>query len=314
VPPDIRDDVVDFVREWTEKTEIPLVVLLRHIGIAKSKYYDWRQRYGQVNEHNAWVPRDHWLLATERDAMIRYYYEHPLDGCRRLAFMMLDEDVAAASPSTVYRVLLHAGVLAKHVHKPSKKGTGFEQPLKPHEHWHVDVAYLNIGGTFFYLCSVLDGYSRYLVHYELRECMKEADVELIIQRAKEMFPGVTPRIISDNGPQFIAKDFKEFIRLAGMTHVRTSPFYPQSNGKIERWHHSLKSEAVRLAGIRDYAHAQQVLAAYIGYYNNTRLNSAIGYIAPADKLAGREKEIFAERDRKLEEARARRAKARQEAA
>jgi transposase InsO family protein len=144
--------------------------------------------------------------------------------------------------------------------------------------------------------------------------MKEADVELIIQRAKEMFPGVTPRIISDNGPQFIAKDFKEFIRLAGMTHVRTSPFYPQSNGKIERWHHSLKSEAVRLAGIRDYAHAQQVLAAYIGYYNNTRLNSAIGYIAPADKLAGREKEIFAERDRKLEEARARRAKARQEAA
>ena len=118
----------------------------------------------------------------------------------------------------------------------------------------------------------------------------------------------------NNGPQFVAKDFKEFIRLAGMTHVRTSPFHPQSNGKLERWHHSLKSEAVRLRSLSGRDQAERVIAEYIRYYNEERLNSAIGYIAPADKLAGREQLIFAERDRKLEEARKRRARARQSAA
>src|SRR5438309_12103016 len=75
--------------------------------------------------------------------------------------------------------------------------------------------------------------------------MKEAEIEMILERAKEKYPEAKPRIISDNGPQFIARDFKEFIRISGLTHVRTSPFYPQSNGKIERWHKSLKQECIR---------------------------------------------------------------------
>src|SRR5208337_4195910 len=124
--------------------------------------------------------------------------------------------------------------------KPSKRGQGFEQPLRPHEHWHIDVSYLNICGTFFFLCSILDGYSRFIIHWEIREHMKEGEVETIIQRAREQFPGERPRIISDNGPQFVAQDFKEFIRICGMTHVRTSPYYPQSNGKKERWYKTLK--------------------------------------------------------------------------
>jgi len=103
--------------------------------------------------------------------------------------------------------------------------------------------YINISGTFYYLCSILDGCSRYIVNWDLRESMTEAEIEIILERAKELHPEARPRIISDNGPQFIAKDFKEFIRVSGMTHVRTSPYYPQSNGKIERWHKSLKESA-----------------------------------------------------------------------
>lgn len=314
MPSDIRDQIVDFVRKWSAKTGIAVGFFIKNIGISRSKFHQWRDRYGRVNEHNSWIPRDHWLLAHERAAIVQYFEEHPLDGYRRLAFMMLDADVVAASPSTVYRVLSAEGLLGNRFSKPSRKGTGFVQPLAVHEHWHVDVSYINIGGTFYYLCSVLDGASRFIVHYELRESMKEPEVELILQRARERFPDAKPRIISDNGPQFVAKDFKEFIRLAGMTHVRTSPYYPQSNGKIERWHQSIKVEGIRLADIRDYAHACKVINAYIDYYNNTRLNSAIGYVAPADKLAGREKQIFEQRDRKLELARAQRALARQEAA
>jgi len=228
--------------------------------------------------------------------------------------MMLDDDVVAVSPSSVYRVLKQAGRLDRKWRKPSKKGTGFVQPLAAHDHWHVDVSYVNLGGTFYYLCSVLDGYSRFIVHWELRESMTERDVETIVQRAKEKFPEAKPRIISDNGPQFIAKDFKEFIRLSGMTHVRTSPYYPQSNGKLERWHKSLKVECVRPACPADADEARRLIASYVTHYNEVRLHSALGYVTPADKLAGLEPAIFAERDRKLEAARAQRADARQKVA
>src|ERR1700730_7141389 len=144
---------------------------------------------------------------------------------------MLDADIVAVSPTSVWRLLSQAGLLLKWNGKPSKKGTGFEQPLAAHEHWHIDVSYINISGTFYYLCSILDGCSRYIVNWDLRVSMTEADIEVILERAKELHPEARPRIISDNGPQFIAKDFKEFIRISGMTHVRTSPYYPQSNGK-----------------------------------------------------------------------------------
>jgi hypothetical protein len=136
--------------------------------------------------------------------------------------------------------------------------------------------------------------------------MKEREVEVIVQRAREKFPGENPRIISDNGPQFIAKDFKEFIRLCGMTHVRTSPYYPQSNGKKERWYQTLKRECLRRDTPLSLEDARRVVAVYVEHYNQVRLHSALGYVTPADKLAGREKEIFATRDRKLEEARGRR--------
>jgi putative transposase len=133
--------------------------------------------------------------------------------------------------------------------------------------------------------------------------MREADIEVILERAKKKYPEAKPRIISDNGPQFIARDFKEFIRISGMTHVRTSPYYPQSNGKIERWHRSLKSECIRQGIPLSLDDAQRLVQAYVEHYNNVRLNSAIGYITPKDMLAGYQQEIQAERDRKLEAAR-----------
>ena len=219
------------MRYWGTRVGVAATQLLTWLGIPSSKYYDWCLRYGQPNAHNAQVPRGSWLLATERQAILDFQNEHPDEGYRRLCFMMLDADVVAVSPSSVYRVLKGAGIISSQGHAPSSKGQGFEQPDRPHQHWHIDVSYLNIRGTFYYLCTILDGYSRTIVHWEIREAMTEADIETILQRGREAFPGVTPRIISDNGPQFVARDFKEFVRLCGMTHVRTSPYYPQSNGK-----------------------------------------------------------------------------------
>jgi putative transposase len=200
---------VDFVRRWSEKAEIGIGRFIPWLGVTASKFYNWRQRYGCVNEHNGWVPRDFWMEPWEKEAIIEFHLKNPLEGYRRLTFMMLDADVVAVSPASVWRVLKQAGLLSRWKRRPSRKGTGFEQPLQSHQHWHIDVSYINLCGTFYYLCSILDGFSRFL---------------------------------------------------------------------------------------------------------NVRLNSAIGYVTPKDVLAGRQQEIHAERDRKLEAARQQRQSHRQQAA
>ena len=295
--------MIDFVLYWTKKSGIAVTRFIEWLGIAPSKYYNWQSRYGKVNEHNGLIPRDFWLEDWEKQAIINFHEQYPLEGYRRLTYMMLDQDIVAVSPSSVYRVLSAAGLLRRWNTKKGSKGKGFEQPLKPHEHWHIDVSYVNLLGTFYYLCSILDGCSRYIVHWELRQKMTEQDVEIILQRAREKFPEAQPRIISDNGPQFIAKDFKEYIRITGMSHVRTSPFYPQSNGKLERYHKTIKAECIRPRVALSLEDARNQIDGYISFYNNKRLHSAIGYIAPKDKLEGQDTQIFKERDQKLEAAR-----------
>ena len=131
--------MVDFVNHWAEVTELPNVLLVRWLGISKGKFFDWKKRYGKANEHNGKIPRDHWIDKEEQQAIIDFHSRNPLEGYRRLAFMMLDGDIVAVSPSTVYRVLKKAGLLDRWNRTPSKKGTGFVQPVSPHEHWHIDV-------------------------------------------------------------------------------------------------------------------------------------------------------------------------------
>ena len=128
----------------------PLQQVLRLAQVPLTGY----KRYGEHNRHNAQLPRNHWLLHRERAAILDYQQEHPEEGYRRLAYMMLDANVVAVSPSSVYRVLEEAGRLRKGTSAASSKGQGFAQPGAAHEHWHIDVSYLNICGTFYYLCSM----------------------------------------------------------------------------------------------------------------------------------------------------------------
>jgi len=295
---------VDFVHRWHERG-FDKKRLIVGLGIGVSKFYSWHDRYGRDNDHNGKVPRDFWLQEWEKSMILDFYQAHPTEGYRRISYMMLDRDLVAVSPATTYRVLANAGLLKRWNEKSTTaKGSGFTQPLKPHEHWHIDISYLNLCGTFYYFIGVLDGCSRYIVHWDIRASMTEDDVALVIERAKEKFPGVTPRIISDNGPQFIAKDFKEYIRLSGMTHVRTSPYYPQSNGKLERFNRTIKHECIRPKTPVSLDDAMRLVTQFIAFYNNERLHSAIGYVAPVDKLNGKAEEIFNARDKKLEAARA----------
>jgi transposase InsO family protein len=308
----LRDTVVDFLRHHAALTGLPVALLLRWLALCPRKFHRWQDRYGKVNEHNAMIPRDHWIEPHERAAIMDFARRHPLEGYRSLTFMMLDADVAAVSPVTTYRVLKSAGVIGSRPAKTSRKGRGFEQPLQPHEHWHVDFSYLNLGGTFYYLCSVLDGASRAILSWDIRPQMREADAEIVIQRAREAHPVARPRIITDNGPQFVAKDFKEFIRLWQTTHVFCSPYHPQSNGKLERFHRTLKEDAIRPKTPLTLQDAKRIVGGFIDHYNTVRLHSALGYITPADRIAARHTAIFAARDKKLEAARENRKTKRQQ--
>ena len=282
--------------------------LLSVIGIPKSRYYTWIKREGLANRHNGKIPKSHWLLPSEKEKIIAYCKDKREDGYRRLTYMMLDGDIVAVSPSTTYRVLKSAGLLRRWNVGKTSKGNGFKQPLKPHVHWHVDISYVNILGTLFFLICVLDGASRYILHHELRTQMSEHDVQITIERAKEKYPIARPRIISDNGSQFISKDFKEFIRQSGFYHVRTSVGYPQSNGKLERFHGTIKSEEIRRNSYYDLTDARRKIAKYIDYYNTKRLHSAIYYLTPEDVLLGRTEQRLKERQSKLDAAKEQRRK------
>jgi len=302
---------VDFLKRMNTLTEIPFGRLLPWLELCPRKFARWRERYGKANEHNAAVPRDHWLEPPEKEAIISYAVQHPLEGYRSLTFMMLDADVAAVAPATTYRVLKAAGLIGRAKGRPSKKGTGFIQPLAPHEHWHIDFSYINIGGTFYFLCCVLDGCSRMVLAWDIRPAMREIDAEIVVQKARERYPDARPRIISDQGAQFKSREFKTFITQWQASHVMTSPYYPQSNGKLERFHKTLKEQAIRPKTPLTLDDAKRITGDFIDYYNTQRLHSAIGYITPADRLDGRQNQIHAARDKKLEAARERRRIARQ---
>jgi putative transposase len=200
-----------------EITKISTVEIIRLLGISKSKFYSWKNRYGYINHLNAHQIKSRWIFQWEKESIIKYANKHPNEGYRRLTYIMLDEDIVAVSPSTVYRILKKAGLLNKwNQVNTTPKGMGFNQPDKPHKQWHIDIKYVNFRGSILFLISIIDGYSRYIVHHELRKNMQEYNVELTIQRAIEKYPGQRPQIISDNGSRFISKDFASYLRFVGL--------------------------------------------------------------------------------------------------
>ncbi len=303
VKPEMRDEIVMHIQEKVKQSGLSEKFMLKVLDIYTTKFSSWKKRLNQPNKHNGSQPRDYWLEEWEKDAMTKFYQENESEGYRRCCYLMIDKDIVYTSPSTVYRTLKKRGVMTKNSNKVSTKGDGFVQPTTPHEHWHMDISYVKIGGVFYYLISILDGYSRAIVSWDLRREMKDSDVGIVQQKAKEQYPNEYPRYITDNGSQFISKDFKQFIALNSLTHWTTSPYYPQSNGKIERWHRSIKDECIKLKTPLTIDDAKRIIENYIYNYNHVRLHSAIGYIAPLDKMLGNDLEIIKERKKKVDERR-----------
>jgi len=246
-----RDEIVAFINHWQHRSEFSRQRLLDWLQLPRGRFRSWEKRFAQGNCHNGIIPKAHWLLPEEREAIVTYASQgHLQAGYRRMSYLMLDANIVAASPSSVYRVLKQADLIQAWG-KPS---------------------------------------------------MTETDAQIVLQKAREAYPNQKPRLISDNGSQFTSKDFKEFISICEMTHVKTAPYYPQSNGKIERYHKSLKQEALRPLSPVDLEDAERIIGNYIEDYNNVRLHSAIGYVPPVMKLEGRDEAFQMERKEKLKKA------------
>lgn len=289
VSPQVSVEVVSVVQRLHDRASFAVKESLTILALPRSTYFDWARIGGKAARPELVTPKAHHITPEERAAVIAFAREHLEEGYKRLAFMIADAGVAAVRPSTVYLILKEAGLIGRW--KQPTTGAhkkGFDQPETPHEQWHTDIAYLNILGTQYFLISVLDGFSRAIIHHEIRTRMETNDVEIVIQRALDTLPKDTarPRIISDNGSQYVSTQFKVFLRDAGCAHSKARVRHPQSNGKIERWHKSIKTECVRRTALGDLDEARTVVATYVLNYNTIRLHSAIHYLTPADALLG----------------------------
>jgi len=301
VTAEVSQEIVSTVSYLRHRAGFPIRESLRILGLPRATYFRWEVGSGKASRPQTVMPRGRYLLLEEREAIVAYKREHPEIGYRRLAYMMLDEGVVAVPPSSVHRVLKQAGLSSRWTggdNKAHKKG--FEQPKRVHEQWHSDIAYLNILGTNYFFISVLDGYSRYIVHHEVRLDMTTTDVEIVMERALAKLPtgSPRPRLITDNGSQYISAQFKAYLRERKVSHSRSRPRHPQSNGKVERFHKSLKRECVRVTAMADLEEARRLIAKYVEQYNTRRLHCALNYLTPADYLKGNEHVQYRLKERK----------------
>lgn len=302
---DVKAELLAVVARTQERAGWTVRRILHHLGLSRARYREWTKRaaVGTLADRRPVAPSRDGILPEEKAAVIGYALAHPKDGYRRLTWQMIDADVAYVSESSVYRILNDANLLARWK-RSSRAGEAPAKPTQPHDRWHTDLMYLRIADSWYFLVTVLDAYSRYVVHWELLTTMMASDVRLVIQQALEL-TGATPRIVTDNGSQFTAGEFKDLVRRFALDHIRIRTYHPESNGLIERFHRSTR-EALGDQAITNLAHARTIIAAWVRHYNEERLHAGLGYLPPSEFYRGNPTARLEERRAKLEKAQAER--------
>lgn len=284
------------------RTGIAVSRLLSFLGLPRSTWAEWRARSGVETRRVREVPGPCRITPEERRTVLDFCRKNAdgMRGYRYLAHRMSDENVAQVRPSSVYNIMRRAGLFARRSSSsPKQAGRGFEQPSRPNEQWHTDFSYVRVRGTFLYFASILDGYSRRILAWDLFPTMEGLNAEILVARAKELHPDARARIIHDNGKQFASREFLRLVAELELRETPTSPFHPQSNGKVERMHRTLKTEEVRRNAYLDAGDARRKMGEWVRFYNSERLHSALEYLTPDDVFFGRAPERLAERKEKM---------------
>lgn len=289
------------------------------LGLRRGRYYDWKDRWetagrdGLMDEMSGANSCPHSLLREEKETVYETANEHPKIKHRKLAYKMQNEGTCYVSPSSVYRLLKARGLIKQRETQrdedvPDSRDDG---PEKSNQQWHTDITYIKVDGSWAKLVSFLDGHSRKIVHWKLSFSLSALQVSRVYDEAlkKEglLKADEKPKVVSDNGPRFVGEDMAGLLDELGVDH-RTIPVgHPESNGKIEVFHKTLKYERVYLReGYEALMEAREDIGTFIDHYNEDRLHQGINYVTPDQKHQGNAEDIVEQREQNHEEAQKRR--------
>jgi transposase InsO family protein len=288
-----------------EQSEVGVVRTLRELGIPTSTFYKWYGRYTEQGYDGLAArtrqQRQFWnqLPPWERQRVVEIALERPELSPRELAHYITDHERWFISESTVYRILKEKGLATSPAFIVMAASDSFkDQTTHVHQMWQTDFTYLKVvhWGQYF-LSTILDDYSRYIIHWELCSSMTEKDVERTVISALDkagLSPSERPKLLSDNGPCYKAKELKEFLDSNRITHVNGRPYHPQTQGKIERYHRSMKN-VIKLDHYYSPDELRDRIAEWVEYYNSHRYHEALDNLKPVDVYTGQAQEILNQR-------------------
>ncbi|WP_238370402.1 IS3 family transposase [Heliomarina baculiformis] len=292
-----------------EASHLPAKQTLAMIDIPSSTYYQWYARWVEGGldalADRSPRPKSVWNRIPDeiREDVVEFALEHEDLTPRELAVKYTDERQYFVSESSAYRILKAADLITAPAHVVIRAADEFrDKTTRPNELWQTDFTYLKvIGWGWFYLSTILDDHSRYIVAWKLCTTMKASDVTETLELALEASgcDDVTvvhkPRLLSDNGSSYVAGDLADFLEDKGMDHVRGAPHHPQTQGKIERWHQTMKNR-ILLENYYLPGDLERQIEAFVDYYNNRRYHESLGNLTPADVYHGRGAQILSMRE------------------
>jgi len=303
-----RAEKMEIIR-IVERSEVSVKRTLKELGINRSTFYKWYQRYVEGGyeglAYKYQPPRQFWnaIPPEEREKVVETALDYPEKSPRELACHITDTEEYYISESSVYRILRERDLVASPVYTVVTALDRFYEPTRGiNELWQTDFTYLKVvSWGWYYLSTVMDDYSRYILAWRLCRGMSTDEVKETIDEALQ-FTGVRhvqiidrPRLLSDNGPCYVSKAFAEYLGTAGMSHIRCKPYHPMTQGKIERYHRSMKN-IIRLTNYYFPSELEDQIRLFVDYYNHERYHEALGNVTPADVYYGRDQEIKARRE------------------
>jgi len=293
-----------------EESELSINQTLKTLDIPKSTFYGWYQRYVSegyegLEDRNS-GPRKFWnrIPDSEREKVVKLALESPEKTPRELAFNITDNEGYFISESSVYRILKAYDLITSPAYIVLTASDKFKHPTRRiNELWQTDFTYFKIAGWgWYYFSSVLDDYSRYIIAWKLFSSMSAADVQDLLDLAIAK-TGITkikvrhrPRLLSDNGSCYISGQLQKYLKERQIDHIRGQPYHPMTQGKIERFHRSLKN-VINLENYYYPWELEKQLEEFVNYYNHERYHESIDNLTPADVYAGLREKVLNEREK-----------------
>ena len=292
------------VLDKVASSDLPKRRALGEIGVPRSTYYRWlrrKEQQGLEDDVGGGNPPWNKLTSQEVGSVLLAARDMPDLSCRQLAAWITDNMGFSVSESTVYRILHREGLVKRPEMRLAAGKEYHRKTAGPHQMWATDASYFRVvGWGYYYLVTVMDDYSRFILAHKLqRDMTSDSFIEVVQEAVDRTGMDQVPiedrtRLLSDNGPGYVSRAFRDYLGVVGIKHILASPYHPQTNGKLERYHRTLKGDVNQLP-YEIPADLEAAIVAFVSYYNYRRYHKALGNVTPSDVLKGRRQEILRRR-------------------